>query len=420
MDSLVISDNLCRELIDLSKYDFNSDVSVNILGHIFEQSISDLDNLRNLVRTADNVSSRQKGGIYYTPPLVTQLMVDRSIGEWLRERRKSLGFEELPALVESDLRSIVRTKNKIKRNAKVAKHYNAWEEYKDILANIKILDPACGSGAFLNAVFDYLYYEGMAVNRELTRLSAGQSSLLRWDTHILANNIFGVDLNNESIEITKLSLWLKTANKNEKLTYLDDNIINGNSLIDDTSIAGEHAIDWKAKFPKIQGKFDVILGNPPYIDSELMMASNVRERKYISKVYNTARGNWDIYIAFIEKGMSLLKDETSILSFITPDKWLSKDFGDALRTLYAKHITEVISLPRRIFEDVNVDPIICTFKGSPVDTTKFLAHDGISIEDINSVNVTRSIPSPFKLDQLLSPHYKIIKTIEENGDSFFF
>ena len=135
-----------------------------------------------------------------------------------------------------------------------------------MLSNIKVLDPACGSGAFLNEVFDYLYYEGQIVNNKLTTFNDGQIQLFRWDTHIISNNIYGVDINRESVEITKLSLWLKTANPDEKLTYLDDNIKCGNSLIDDSDVAGDKAFNWKQEFPDIMaaGGFDVVVGNPPY------------------------------------------------------------------------------------------------------------------------------------------------------------
>lgn len=171
-----------------------------------------------------------------------------------------------------------------------------------------MLDPACGSGAFLNEVFDFLFQEGQVINGMLEMLYGGQINLFRWDTHILSRNIFGVDINRESVEITKLSLWLKTANRNEKLSYLDDNVRAGNSLIKDQDVAGELAFDWKIAFPNIMaaGGFDVVLGNPPYVDSEAMTKVWSQERDYIAKHFRYTKGNWDLYVAFLELGCDLI------------------------------------------------------------------------------------------------------------------
>ena len=87
---------------------------------------------------------------------------------------------------------------------------------------------------------------------------------------ILENNLFGVDLNDESVEIAKLSLWLRTAQPNRKLNDLNNNIKCGNSLIDDPEIAGDKAFNWQQEFPQIfaKGGFDVVIGNPPYVRAE--------------------------------------------------------------------------------------------------------------------------------------------------------
>ncbi len=85
-------------------------------------------------------------------------------------------------------------------------------------------------------------------------------------TDILEKNIYGADLNEESVEIAKLSLWLRTAQKGRKLNKLNNNIKCGNSLIDDPAVAGEKAFNWQNEFPEIfaNGGFDVVIGNPPY------------------------------------------------------------------------------------------------------------------------------------------------------------
>ena len=112
---------------------------------------------------------------------------------------------------------------------------------------MKVLDPACGSGAFLVKVFDYLYAENIRVGKIVQSLFDDETIY----KSILQNNIDGVDLNPESVEITKLSLWLKSAQKDRKLNNLDANIKCGNSLIDDPTVEGERAFDRNNKFADI-------------------------------------------------------------------------------------------------------------------------------------------------------------------------
>jgi type II restriction/modification system DNA methylase subunit YeeA len=134
------------------------------------------------------------------------------------------------------------TKHKSKKNGEIL----AYQEYQQILQNIKVLDPACGSGAFLVRVFDVLFEENK-------RVGSIVNSLFNDDYYfknILTNNIYGVDLNAESVEITKLSLWLKSAQKGKKLNNLDANIKCGNSLIDDKTIT-DKAFDWSVEFRDI-------------------------------------------------------------------------------------------------------------------------------------------------------------------------
>ncbi|MEZ4606428.1 MAG: DNA methyltransferase [Deinococcales bacterium] len=291
IEKLEVSDSLCESLTVLSGYDFESDVSVNILGHIFEQSISDLEELKAGFNGQGKVDKKdqqtQKRRNFYTPTYITRYIVEQAVGSWLNDRKQEIGFTELPVLGEEDYASIKliqrgKFKGTIRYNANIEKHIQAWEAYKTVLSNVKILDPACGSGAFFNEVFDYLYREGEAINNELAVLNGGQRQLFRWDTHIIANNIYGVDINRESVEITKLSLWLKTANRSEQLTYLDDNIKLGNSLIDDVEVAGDLAFKWQEKFPDIMqaGGFDVVVGNPPYGAHIESHTKSFLEKKY--------------------------------------------------------------------------------------------------------------------------------------------
>ena len=233
-----------------------------------------------------------------------------------------------------------------------------WTRYKAALEEIKVLDPACGSGAFLIAAFDYLMNEGNLVNAEFANLVAGQHELFRWDTHILEHNLFGIDINSESVEITKLSLWLKTANPRQPLTYLDDNIRAGNSVVDSAALAPRHAFDW-SEFAG--GEFDVVVANPPYV-SALELSKNVCEetKDYWKKRFAAATGAYDLYILFMELSLMLVRDD-GYVGLITPNKYLAAPYGVGIRSLIREtaQLCSVLNLSAdRVFEDPSVYPIV--------------------------------------------------------------
>lgn len=374
LDSLNINDESLKELIEISSYDFESDLNINILGHIFEQSISDIEEMKSEV--SDNIEKIQKGkrkkeGIYYTPEYITRFIAEQSIGSWLEDKKTELKFQELPNLNKEDYSSIKFTKKgKLKTNKKVEEHISFWNKYREELKNIKVLDPACGSGAFLIQAFDYLYKEGQSVNDELAKLKKGHKQIFDLDKYILKNNLYGTDLNEESVEITKLSLWLKTANKEKELTELDGSIKCGNSLIDDTKVVGEKAFKWEDEFTDIinSGGFNVIIGNPPYVSNRHMYKSGLAKIvKFLDKTYKSAKsGNYDLFIPFIEKGIKLLK-QGGLLSFIIPNKFLIAKYSKALLNIIKRNgtidnIFDLSDIP--IFEDASVYPIIIVIRKS--------------------------------------------------------
>ncbi len=422
INSLPICDETCRRFAKFGEYDYDSDVSVNILGHVFEQSISDIEEIKRSVDPGSSLDTNQESkqqidGVFYTPPFITRQIVENTVGAWLEDQKQDLGFSRLKPLTDADYDSIKvsnrgRHKGQVKFNKNVQAHVEFWEAYKERLTSVKVVDPACGSGAFLTEVFDYLLKEGRSVNNLLADLHGGQVSLFRWDTHILANNIFGVDINRESVEITKLSLWLKTANRSEKLTYLDNNIKTGNSLINDAEIVGELAFDWQSEFSEIMeaGGFDVVVGNPPYVDSELMTKHRPREREHIAATYEQTKGNWDLYIAFLELGCNLTA-KGGYLSYITPDKWISKDFGIEIRKRVLPGIVSILPVGRAVFKTALVDSILTTIRNDEIANLHILrlADDGVEVaaqvpkEEINGID---------GFDQLLSPHYPLIRKLE--------
>ncbi|MBO0360098.1 Eco57I restriction-modification methylase domain-containing protein [Hymenobacter sp. BT186] len=369
LDALVIKDRTLTPVIQLEQYDFASDLNVNILGHIFEQSLSDLEVERARLTGQDynaKQGKRKQDGIFYTPEYITRYMVRQAVGGWLQERRREAGLDALPDLTDDDRATIrLGVGNRLVQPSRtVQKHIAAWETYATALENIRVLDPACGSGAFLNEAFGYLLREGQHVNQELAALRAGQATLFDFDRHILQHNLYGVDLNPESVDITRLSLWLQTANPGKPLTSLDHSIRCGNSLISDATVAGPRAFDWHAAFPEVfaQGGFDVVIGNPPYVRVQNISKS---EMTYYYDKYTTPIGKLDISILFFEKAINLIS-ENSIISFISSSQWMQTDYGKNIRRLlstgFLRRITDFGSLP--VFEDADAYPAIFVISNS--------------------------------------------------------
>ncbi|MCU0444347.1 MAG: BREX-1 system adenine-specific DNA-methyltransferase PglX [Microscillaceae bacterium] len=377
LEQIKVKDSVVEKLLQLTRYDYESDLPINILGHIFEQSITDLEELKKQIEAqtslgtegkewqnlGEKTGKRKRDGIYYTPAYITQYIVEEAVGGWLNEHKDRLGINQIaePAQTPSER----------------AEQLKKWEEYRAILLNIKVLDPACGSGAFLNQVFDYLYREWTQILKpemrrlresapnsngksQTTALSFGDSDedadwIIR--KRIISRNIFGVDLNPESVEITRLSLWLKTASKREPLANLDKNIQVGNSLIDDPALAGDLAFDWQTAFAEIMqaGGFDVVVGNPPYG----AILSN-QEQKFIVAQYQKHNINpsfSDTYVFFYLLGVFTLLKDQGILGFITPNTWRLVESGLNFRKTLLSNakFLKIIQHLEKIFPDATVD-----------------------------------------------------------------
>ena len=360
LNILNIDDKVFEELKKISDYDFDSDLNVNILGHIFEQSISDIEELKKSISGEEfdqKKSKRKKDGIFYTPQYITKYIVENSIKNWLDDKRKELGEDDLPKLNEKDYIFDIAKKNYTKN---YRKHIEFWQQYREAVRNIKIIDPACGSGAFLITAFEFLLNYNKYLDDKIFDL-VGTSDLFSDRTkEILQNNIFGVDLNKESVEITKLSLWLKTADKNKTLASLENNIKCGNSLIDDPEIVGNLAFNWEKEFPEIfaNGGFDIVVGNPPY-----GVNFDDKTKKYLLE-FDKLVPDYEIYIYFISLYRKILKNN-GYLSYIFPNTFLSTLFGKKYRENLFNTITvkEIIDLSNdNTFVDASVRTIIFSFK----------------------------------------------------------
>ena len=360
----------------ISEYDFDSELNENILGHIFEQSISDIEEFKSQINEQDfdvKKGKRKKDGIFYTPKYITKYIVENTINYWLEDKRKELGEDKLPILTDEDYNHKYKNKaSSVKLfSENYKKHIDFWKKYKEAIKNIKVLDPACGSGAFLITAFEFLLKQTNMIDEKLLDLTGEQDLFSDTTRYILENNIFGVDLNRESVEITKLSLWLKSANKNKTLTTLENNIKCGNSLIKDKEFVKDLAFDWEKEFPEIfkNGGFDIIIGNPPYVRQE-----SIKEIKpYLEQNYRVYTGVADLYCYFYELGYNLLKDN-GYLGFITSNKWFRAKYGEKLREFLLNN-TEFYNIVdyngTKIFEGATVDSNILIFKKNRVKNSIF-------------------------------------------------
>lgn len=407
LDTLIIDDIVFEKMQAISEYDFDSELNENILGHIFEQSISDIEEFKSQINEQDfNVKKgkRKKDGVFYTPKYITKYIVENTINYWLEDKRKELGEDKLPILTDEDYTHKYKNKASsvkvFRENYK--KHIDFWKRYKEAIKNIKILDPACGSGAFLITAFEFLLKQTNMIDEKLLDLTGEQDLFSDTTRYILENNIFGVDLNRESVEITKLSLWLKSANKNKTLTTLENNIKCGNSLIKDKEFVKDLAFDWEKEFSEVfkNGGFDIVIGNPPYVRQE-----SIKEIKpYLEQNYRVYTGVADLYCYFYELGYNLLKD-SGYLGFITSNKWFRAKYGEKLRE-FLLNDTEFYNIVdyngTKIFEGATVDSNILIFKKNKVKNSIF------------SLQIADTIPVEYKQEKLSKESFIFINQNEDS------
>ena len=349
LDNIIISDEpLVKHTRRLSTYDFESEVDVNILGHIFENSLSEIEEVTQQINNGEtqHTSKRKQDGIFYTPQYITKYIVENTVGRLCTEKKQELGIVEEEYFADKN--------RKLQTKKRLMERLN---QYREWLLQLTILDPACGSGAFLNAALQFLMEEHKLIDEMEAKVSEASIVFQNIENSILENNLYGVDINEESVEIAQLALWLRTAKPHRKLNTLNGNIKCGNSLISDPAVAGDKAFDWQKEFPQVfeKGGFDVVIGNPPYGAS-----FNQNEKKYITNTYKSYRYKFESYIYFIEKALNLVKDN-GLIEYITPQLWLSLDESSIIRSIVLQNDLQTI---RFYGEDVFPDAVVntCSFK----------------------------------------------------------
>ena len=260
-------------------------------------------NRRQTAKRKETPEACKTAGVYYTPPQLVDSLVRSAVGRAARQGRNA----------------------------------------------VRVLDPACGSGAILVGAYDFL------LKRARRRLTLVQRQT------ILLEGVFGVDIDAEAVEIAKLSLLLKMLEdataatpeeaavcRRKTLAALAANIKCGNALVapdffqgrnEEPSAKPIHLFDWNdpaAGFGEILsgGGFDAVVGNPPYIDSERMTRRLKPIREYCARTYSVARGNWDIFCVFAEKAIQLCRRGGTV-SLIVPNKLASAEYAAGVRRLLA-------------------------------------------------------------------------------------
>ncbi len=257
VDQLDLDDRWTNFFRNIGEYNFRDEINLDVLGHLFERSITELEKLRegdlfgegaaDAERFAQMPQSakRKRFGVYYTPPQLTLLIAQISLDELIEERARALAETHGGP-------------------AAAAESPAYWADALAMLRAIKVCDPACGSGAFLFQAYEILESRYAEI---LSHLPDSQSLAASIPDLILTENLYGVDLSPESVEIARLALWIRSAQHGRKLSDLSHNIRVGNSLIDDPA-SDPSAFRWREEFPEVfdreQSGFDCVIGNPPW------------------------------------------------------------------------------------------------------------------------------------------------------------
>jgi hypothetical protein len=346
---LAIDDKALKSILDSlyypqCPYEF-SVLPADVLGQVYEQFLGKVIRLTPAHRAVveEKPEVKKAGGVYYTPTCIVEYIVDRTVGK----------------LIEG----------KTPRQ----------------MAKLRILDPACGSGSFLLGAYQRLLDAHLAWYQENDPkkhargkhpvLYKGRNGAWRLTTaekkRILLNNIHGVDIDRQAVEVTKLSLLLKVLEgeteetlvkqlalwREPALPDLDRNIKCGNSLIgpeylderlmvDEEELRRVNPFDWEEEFPDAMeaGGFDCVIGNPPYIRIQTMKEWAPTEVEYYKHAFEAAsKGNYDIYVVFVERALQLLGDRGR-MGYILPHKFFQAKYGEPLRELIAdgRHLAEIV------------------------------------------------------------------------------
>ncbi len=347
--TLTIQDKVLKPILTglyypQSPYEF-SVLPTDILGQVYEQFLGKVIRLTpgHRAKVEEKPEVRKAGGVYYTPTYIVDYIVKQTVGR------------------------LVEGKTPLQ------------------ISKLRILDPACGSGSFLLGAYQYLldhhrrWYEAndpaKHAKKKKPAVYQGQNDGWRLTTsekkRILLNNIYGVDIDRQAVEVTKLSLLLKVLEgesgetlgqqlmiwRERALPDLGNNIKCGNSLIgpdyfegqlipDEEEMRRVNPFNWEGEYSEIMaaGGFDAVIGNPPYVRIQTMKEWAPVEVEFYKQIYTAAsKGNYDIYVVFVERALQLLNTKGR-MGYILPHKFFQAKYGQPLRGLIAegKNLTEIV------------------------------------------------------------------------------
>lgn len=325
----------------LHAFDFWRELNAHLLGHIFEQSLSDmLDLAAGEKLTADRLAERKRHGIYYTSELLSDSLCERSV--------RAILDEFVP---------IGRTRSQ----AELRDRLNARRER---LRGLRVIDLACGSGAFLVSCYQSLLEELWRLEDAINALAGARDDLLSQSerlsqSQLLRDALHGVDLLPQAAEIAKLALWLRSARKGEKVPDLSRNIVSADSLDIDRVLG---LLGTKL------GTFDLVVGNPPW-GAEL--AEDEKARAVARLGLDNSR-DWDSFELFTALGLAFLKPGGR-LALVLPDTFFSPEKGKTRELLLrGGQIERINDLGPDWFDDVRMGTVLMQLRrGEPPQGTTF-------------------------------------------------
>ena len=377
-----------------SPYEF-AVLPADILGNVYEQFLGKVIHLTagHRARVEEKPEVKKAGGVYYTPKYIVDYIVAHTLGKILGKRLTTEDTENAESLKKGKKDSSVSFNTSA---TSVSSVVNSFSKTPKQVSRLRILDPACGSGSFLVGAYRKLleyhrdWYLDDGAEKHTKKVYQGAASQWFLTTaekkRILLNNIYGVDIDPQAVEVTKLNLLL-CALENENQTTLgqlnlihqralpdlSSNIKCGNSLIgldfyegaqmslfDEDARWKINAFDWPEEFPEIfKGKnpgFDAVIGNPPYVRVHRLDKST---KEYLWEKYKTFVAKSDLYNCFMERSFYLLK-RSGLLSMITPHTWTSLESFEGIRRLFFEEskICLLCQLPKKVFRKATVQTCV--------------------------------------------------------------